>query len=61
MVLQMALFPFLWLNNSPVYVCVYGCCSVGKSCPTLCNPMDYRTPGFPVVHHLQEFAQTQVH
>ena len=24
------------------------CCSVAKSCPTLCNPMDYRTPGSSV-------------
>ena len=31
-----------------------------KSCLTLCNPMDCSTPGFPVVHHLQEFAQTHV-
>ena len=22
------------------------CCSVAQSCPTLCNPMDHRTPGF---------------
>ena len=25
---------------------------------TLCNPMDCRTPGFPVYHQLPEFAQT---
>ena len=30
-------------------------------CPTLCNPMDCSTPGFPVLHHLPEFAQTHVH
>ena len=24
------------------------CCSVTQSCPTLCNPMDHSTPGFPV-------------
>ena len=35
--------------------------SVAQSCPTLCNPMDYSTPGFPVLHHLPEFAQTHVH
>ena len=35
--------------------------SVSKSCPTLCNPMDCNTPGFPVLHHLPEFAQTHVH
>ena len=28
--------------------------------PTLCDPMDYSTPGFPVFHYLLEFAQTHV-
>ena len=37
------------------------CCSVVQSCPTLCNPMDCNTPGFPVLHHLLEFTQTHVH
>ena len=35
--------------------------SVTQSCPTLCNPMDCSTPGFPVHHQLQELAQTHVH
>ena len=34
---------------------------VVKSCPTLCDPMDCSTPGFPVLHYLLEFAQTHVH
>ena len=37
------------------------CCSVAHSCPTLCNPMDCSTPGFHVLHHLLELAQTHVH
>ena len=37
------------------------CCSVTQSCPPLCNPMDCSTPGFPVCHHLLEFAQIHVH
>ena len=37
------------------------CCSVTKSCPTLCDPMDCSTPGFPALHYLPEFAQTHVH
>ena len=37
------------------------CFSVAQSCPTLCDPMDCTTPGFPVLHHLREFAQTHVH
>ena len=39
----------------------YCCCSVTKSCLTLCDPMHCSTPGFPVLHHLPEFAQTHVH
>ena len=31
---------------------------VAQSCLTLCDPMNYRTPGFPVLHHLPELAQT---
>ena len=34
--------------------------SVAQSCPTLCNPMDRSTPGFPAHHQLQ-FTQTHVH
>ena len=32
-------------------------CSVVNSCWTLCHPMDFSTPGFPVLHYLPEFAQ----
>ena len=35
--------------------------SVAQSCPTLCNPMDCSTPGFPVHHQLLELAQTHVY
>ena len=37
------------------------CCSITKSCPILCHPVDYSTPGFPALHYLPEFAQTHVH
>ena len=38
------------------------CCgSATESCLTLCNPMDSSMPGFPVLHHLLEFAQIHVH
>ena len=43
----------------PTLTC--GCCSGSQSCPTLCDPMDCSTPGFPVLHCLPEFAQTHVH
>ena len=36
-------------------------CSVSQSCSTLCKPMDCSIPGFPVFHHLPEFAKTHVH
>ena len=35
--------------------------SVAQSCPSLCDPMDYSTPGFPVHCQLPELAQTHVH
>ena len=35
-------FPVLYIN----------CCSVTKLCLTLCDPMGYSTPGFPVHHQL---------
>ena len=34
---------------------------VTQSCPTLGDPMDCSTTGFPVYHHLPELAQTRVH
>ena len=36
-------------------------CSVAESCLTLCEPEDCSTPGFPVHHHLPEFAQIHGH
>ena len=39
----------------------YICWSVAWLCPTLCNPMDYSMPGFPVLHCLLEFSHTWVH
>ena len=41
--------------------CCCCCCSVTQSCMTLFDPMDCSTPGFPVLHHLPEFAQSHVH
>ena len=64
-------FPFLWntfLHPLTFSLCgsldlkwICCCCSVAQSCPTLCDPMDCSTPGFPVLNHLLEFAQTHVH
>ena len=46
------------LDRSEIGIC---CCSVAQSCPILCDYMDRSTPGFPVLHHLLELAQTHVH
>ena len=34
---------------------------VTQSCPTLCDPMDCTTPGFPVHHLILDLAQTHAH
>ena len=35
--------------------------SVAQLCLTLCDPMDWSMPGFPVHHQLPEPTQTHVH
>ena len=35
--------------------------SAAQSCPTLCNPMNCSTSGFPVHHQHLEFTRTHVH
>ena len=52
-----------WLccHYSILFQCCCHCCSIDMLCPTLCNPMDYSMPGFPVLHYLPEFAQLHVH
>ena len=42
-------------------LCPLSCCSVAQSCPILCDPRNCSMPGFPVLHHFLEFAQTNVH
>ena len=59
----------LWLafftqyNSLEIYsnCCSYQFSSVAQSCPTLCDPIECSTPGFPVHHQLPEPAQTHVH
>ena len=48
-----------YLCNIFIYVCC--CCSAAKLSPTLCDPINCSTPGFPILHCLLEFAQTHVH
>ena len=40
------------INNNSFYFSL-----VTQSCLTLCDPMDWSSPGFPVQHQLLEFAQ----
>ena len=48
---------FYWIT-----LCMlYQFSSVTQSCPTLCDPMDCSTSGFPVHHQFLEFTQTHVH
>ena len=35
--------------------------SVAQSCPTVCDPIDWSTPGFPINHQLLELARNHVH
>ena len=45
------------LSNNEISVHIYYCCSVAKSCLTLCDHMDWSTPGFPVLHCLPDFLK----
>ena len=63
MEIELALIDYL-LSYIRLLEQIYGgfvvCCSVPQLCLILCDPMDYSMPGFPVLHHLPEFAQTHV-
>ena len=39
----------------------FSCCWVAQSCPALFGPLGCSTPGFPVLYHLSELAQTHDH
>ena len=54
----------IWIWNIPILILFFSLkllCAVTKSFLTLCNTMNYSMPGFPVLHHLLEFARTHVH
>ena len=56
---------FITSLSHQTHICISSyvlcCCSVSKSCLTLCNPMNCNVPGFPVLHYFLKFAQTDVH
>ena len=41
-------------QSHPWRACLLITCSVTQSCPTLCDPRDYSTSGFPVLHHFPD-------
>ena len=41
-----------WKIRTDIYTVLIYCCSVTKSCPTVCDPMDYSMPGFPIFRSL---------
>ena len=55
----MCLFSSLYFLVFKIYC--YCCCSVTKSCTTLCNPKDCSMPGFPILHYVSEIAQIHAH
>ena len=59
--LELILSPEILLQQCNHSLPAQSCCSVAKSCLTLCNPMDCRVPGSPVLHCLLEFVQIHVH
>jgi len=65
LVFYIQLFPILSRPHfpPPISCALTGSCcfSIPKSCPTLCNPMDWSMPGSSVHHYFLEFAQMYFH
>ena len=46
------------LTDFPTFLnTAFCCCSVTQLCPALWNPMDYSTPGFLVLHYLNDLEK----
>ena len=66
---SIGLLPINWLKVQEPLSCLIKwrstfkspCCSIPKLCLSLCDPMDYSMPSFPVHHHFPEFVQTHIH
>ena len=50
-----------YTNKHMPYIISVQFSSVTQLCLTLCNPIDYSTPVFPVHHQLPKLTQTHVH
>ena len=55
------IFVLLQKSQKPIICDSVQFSTVVQSCPTLHDPMNNSTPGFPVHHQLQKFTQTHVH
>ena len=53
--------PSLWQVYANLLCSQVQLSSVTQLCLTLCNPMNFIMPGFPVHHQLLEFTPTHVH
>ena len=57
--------PSKWLVSilfpSFMFYVRFACCSVAKSCPTLCDPRGCSMSGSSVLHYLLELAQIHIH
>ena len=48
-----------WIKKvQHIFAMEYCCCSVTQSCMTLCDPVDYSTPGFPDLHYPSIFSNS---
>ena len=56
LVCNLFFFLFVFQTN-----CLVQFSSVAQSCLTICDPMDCKTPNFPVHHQVPEFTQTHVY
>ena len=59
--LTLVLLHFLSEPVTLVFLFLSQFSSVAQSCLTLCDPIDYSTPGLPAHHQLPELTQTLVH
>ena len=52
----------MWIQGAELLLLMFTeFSSVTQSCLILCDPMDCKTPGFPVHHQFLEPTQTHVH
>ena len=55
------IFSFLGEGGAYLFLKLFIVVVAAKSCWTLCDPINYSMPGFPVLHYLLEFAHICVH